>query len=357
MFVLGIAVAYTTSDYVGSWLNPSPFNYLGNTYKEATYELSTDMEQKSSATYLYDYSGHSPSRDLLVPDTLASTSGKYGRAYLWAFPRNLPMTGADTGILTESFTIEAWLNPQKSLAPDGITSWAGIADQASKRLLLTSDGFAWAQMTDPPLDFTSSVALGAGSWTHVAFVYDSDAGTVSWMINGTLDRTSESGYFSNWNGAFRVGGWTDAESYRWAGRIDEFRIKRAAITASQATDDMNRPIQKTLTLRNLAPVIDKAILDVTNGGVPQEVTADANGNAIFGTFEYGDQFDGYITVIHNDMVVKSASLQLHTGDEYRFALSFYLSPNYIFVIITLVFPLATAIVYFAKRRATRKATG
>jgi len=353
MFLLGIVVAFATSNYFNTLLNPEQFSYKGNTYKENQFELSTDMEHKTNSTFLYDFSGHSPSRDLKIPDSLASATGKYGLAYRWSYPRDLPINSSDIDILSESFTIEAWLNPQST---GQITSWAGINGTASRRLLVADNGSAWAQMTDPALNLISSIALPIDSWTHVAFVYDSDAGRISWVINGTLDVTSEAGYTSDLNGQLKIGGWTDSGAYRWNGKIDEFRIKNVALSASQVAADMNRPIQKTVRITGLTPDADDAVLTL-EGKIPQEVTADVNGNADFDTFAYGDLFLGYFIIFHNDHIGQSNFLTLHTGDEYSFSsTSSYLNPNIVFWIIIVVFPLTTVIAYMVKRATSEKAS-
>jgi hypothetical protein len=351
MLLLGVAVAFATHNYVNALLNPAQFSYQGNNYMENQYELSTDMEHKTNSTYLYDFSGHSPSRDLKIPDSLASVTGKYGLAYRWAFPRDLPINGTDTGILLESFTIEAWLNPQ---SVDQIICWTGITNSGSRRLLLATNGSLWAQMTYPALDFFSNAALGAGSWTHVAFVYDSDVGTISWIINGTMDKTSGPGYTSDWHGPFKIGGWTDSLAYVWNGKIDEFRIKHGALNVAQVAADMNGPIQKAVITTGLNPNTDLAILNVKDE-IPQEVPVDAHGNAAFDTFAYGDFFTGYFTIIHNGQTSQSNSLSLRTGDEYHFSpTTSYLSPNIVFGLIVAVFPLATAVAYIVKRVVSKK---
>jgi hypothetical protein len=355
MFLLGIVIAYATSGFVAAILNPAQFSYKGNTYRENQFELSTDMEHKTNGVFLYDFSGHSPGHDLRLPDSLTSTSGKYGLAYRWSYPRNLPINGSDIGIMSESYTIEAWLNPQNPESTEQIMSWAGISDKATRRLLVAANGSAWAQMTEPGLNFFSSVALPRDSWTHVAFVYDSDAGRISWIINGAQDRTSEAGYASDWNGGFKIGGWTDSGSYSWSGKIDEFRISHAALSVSQVVADMNRPIRKAVSLTNLTPGIDKAILTLEIQ-IPQEVTADVNGNAEFDTFIYGDLFVGSFTILHGAQTSQSALLDLHTGDEYSFSLtSSYLSPNIVSWIIVVAFPLSIVAAYVVKRITSRKA--
>lgn len=356
MSLLGVVVASSTSGYFEKLLNPSPFSYKGNTYRENQCELSSNMEQKTNGTYLFDFSGHSPSRDLKIPNNLASTTGRYGLAYQWVYPRNPPINGTDIGILAESFTIEAWLYPRTPQNPDQVTSWAGLTDTATRRLLVAADGSLLAQMTDPSLDFHSGITLPINSWTHVAFVFDSGAGTISWIVNGTLDTTSGPGYLSSWAGPFKVGGWSDSGVYSWNGRIDEFRIRRIALTAAQAAIDMNRPIRKTVGITGLAPNED-AVLTLEGNEIPNEVTADANGNAEFDTFAYGDSFLGYFTIFHNGQTSQSDLLSLRTGDEYVFVLnSSYISSNVVFWITVIAFPLATAIAYVVKRVALRKSS-
>lgn len=351
MFLLGIAIAFATSGFFDTLLNPAQFSYLGNTYMENQFELSTDMEHKTNSTFLYDFSGHSPSRDLKIPNSLASSTGKYGLAYRWSYPRNLPINGSNIGILSESFTIEAWLNPQSA---DNIMSWAAINNTASRRLLIATNGSAWAQMSDPASDFFSSTPVPVDSWTHVAFVYNSDEGRILWIINGILDKMSGAGYASDWNGQFKIGGWTDSGSYSWDGRIDEFRIKHVALNASQVAADMNRPIQKGVRITDLTPNTDHAILTLEDE-VPQEATADVNGNADFNTFAYGDLFLGDFTIVHDNRTTQSELFALHTGDEYSFSLkSSFLTPSIVFWIIVIAFPLATAIAYVVKKLTSRK---
>lgn len=359
MIFLGIGVATATSTYLSALLNPVKFIYAGNAYMETRYEISTDMEHKTNSTYLYDFSGHSPNRDLKIPTLQGpvTLTGRYGDGYKWAFPNNRAINGTDLGIISGSFTIEAWLNPKPLPIPDPTISWTGLPNEVNiRRLLIAPNGSAWAQMTDPLVNFYSNTALPMDSWTHVAFVYDSDAGRISWIINGTLDRTSEPGYTSGWSGEFKIGGWTDSEIYRWNGKIDEFRIRNQALLASQVAADMNRPIRKIVRITALTPNVDQASLALESGGIPREVTADANGNADLDTFGYGDFFEGYFTAFHGSLTVQSETLRLHTGDEYQFSLTSYLSPNLVYVAIVIAFPLGTAVAYLLKRATSKKSS-
>jgi hypothetical protein len=358
MLLVGIGVAAAASGYLSEILNPGRFAFAGNTYIETEYEISTDMEHKTDATHLFDFSGKSPNRDLVIPSSQGpiAVAGRYGGGYKWAYPNNRAINGTDLGILSESFTIEAWLNPQLPQIPDPTICWAGLPDEANtKRVFVAPNGSVWAQITTPLVNFYSNTALPMGSWTHVAIVYDSGAGQVSWIINGALDKTSESGYTSSWSGGFKIGGWTEDSSYRWNGIIDEFRIRKAALTPSQVAEDMNRPIKKTVRLSSLTPNSDKAVLSST-GGAPQRVTADGAGNADFDAFDFSGLFEGRFTVYRNDQIFQSGPLPLYVGDEYKLTYTSFLTPTLVFVAIVIAFPLGTAIAYVIKRAASKKPT-
>jgi hypothetical protein len=362
MCFLGVAFATVTSNYVNAILNPVQFIYTGNTYMETAYEISADMEHKTSGTSLYDFSGHSPTRDLRIPTPQGPTAaaGKYGNGYRWAFPSNRAINGTDLGIVSESFTIEAWLNPQLPQISDPTVCWAGMPNELNvRRLFVAPNGSAWAQMTDPLVNFYSSVALPTDSWTHVAFVYNSDQGRISWIINGILDRTSESSYVSSWSGEFKIGGWNETASYRWNGKIDEFRVKKAAMDPLQVADDMNRPIQKIVRLSGLKPNSDIAVLSLTGVGAAQPVIADGAGNADFDVYDYGPSFEGLFgrfSVIRSDQTIESGQLPFFTGDEYKFTYTQLLDPSLVFLLIAVAFPLGTAIVYALRRLASRRSS-
>jgi hypothetical protein len=226
-----------------------------------------------------------------------------------------------------------------------------------RRLFVAVNGSAWAQMTDPLLNFYSTVALPTGSWTHAAFVYNSDQGRILWIINGTLDKVSDPGYVSSWSGQFKIGGWNETASYRWNGKIDEFRVKKTAMDALQVIDDMNRPIRKIVSLSGLKPNSDQAVLSLTEIGASQPITADSAGNADFDVFGYGASFEGSygrFTVIRSGQSIQSEELPFFTGEEYKFTFSTVLDPNLVFLIIAVVFPLGTVVVYILKRVTSRQ---
>jgi hypothetical protein len=359
MILVGVGVAVTASNYISGVLNPGTFTYVGNSYFEPEYEISTDMEHKTDATHLYDFSGHSPSRDLLIPASQGPTAatGIYGNSYKWAFPNNRAIDVTDLGILSESFTIEAWLNPQFLSIPDPTICWAGLPDEVSlRRIFVAPNGSMLAQVTDPLLNFYSIRTLSMDSWTHVALVYDSGTGQISWIINGALDRTSEPGYASSWSGEFKIGGWTEAASYRWNGMVDEFRIIRSALSPSQIAEDMNRPIKKIVSLTGLAPNLDQAVFSVTGVGNPRRVTVDATGNADFDAFDLSGLSEGHFVVYRNDQIFQSGPLPIYVGDEYKLTYTSFLTPTIVFIVIVVAFPLGTMVAYFIKRVASKKSS-
>jgi hypothetical protein len=357
MLLVGIGVATATSSYISGILNPGRFIFTGNSYTELGCEISTDMEHKTDATHLYDFSGHGSNRGLVIPTSSGpiAVTGIYGGCYRWTFPNNRAINGTDLGILSESFTIEAWLNPEAPQIPDPTICWAGLTNEVNlRRVFVASNGSMWAQMTDPQVNFFSNTVLPMNSWTHVAFVYDSGAGQMSWIINGALDKTSEPGYTSSWSGEFKIGGWTETAIYRWNGMIDEFRVKRSALSPSQIAEDMNRPIKKIVSLTGLAPNLDRAVFSVTGAGNPQRVTADAAGNADFDAFDLSGLSEGHFVVYRNDQIFQSGPLPIYVGDEYELAYISFLNPTIVFAVIAIAFPLGTAVAYIIKRLASKK---
>ena len=133
--------------------------------------------------------------------------------------------------LTDRITVSAWVRPdvtktyyERIVAKDWDTSWAFLYGDPDDSLVVGINAAARAA--------TPANVLTVGSWNHVAFTYDKDAGgtdEVRIYVNGVR---AASGDFSTAINAdaddINIGKWDDGAGYAFDGSMDELRIAGVA---------------------------------------------------------------------------------------------------------------------------------
>lgn len=190
--------------------------------------------------------------NMASPPTATSgwqTNGKFGKALGFNKGTTYVDMGNPTALkLTSDMTLSAWVYPSEFTSVDGIMTHSyntngnrgyGFGLDSSGRLTFraSSDGTSVSTTNG-----TASVSLN--SWSYVTATYNAAAGSVSYYINGKLDRTvtglPNSIYSPSRN--FQVGAWDSGAtgSNLFSGMIDEVKIYNYALTADEVKLDMNQ---------------------------------------------------------------------------------------------------------------------
>jgi hypothetical protein len=213
---------------------------VNNTTPPVTGLVAAYALDEGSGTAVGDRSG--TGNNGTISGATWSASGKNGAALSFDGVNDLVTVPDSNSLdLTNGMTLEAWVNP--TITGDwktvmlkeqpGQLVYALYGSNAANR----PSGHVFVG-ADRELNGTAAVAVN--TWTHLATTYD---GTTQRMfVNGTQVATrAQTGSMPASTGALRIGGnnvWTE-----WfAGRIDDVRIYRRALTAAEIQADMNRPV-------------------------------------------------------------------------------------------------------------------
>ncbi|MFZ2521901.1 MAG: PQQ-dependent sugar dehydrogenase [Minisyncoccia bacterium] len=194
-------------------------------------------------TSLYDVSGN---LNLGTIDGATWTlTGKYGNALIFDGSNDW-VTVADSNSLdlTNSITIEAWVNP--SILPKG---WRTIVAKEQNDGLMYYL-YASSRSANQPAqgvfvnnaerNLVGGTRLAINTWTHVAMTYN---GSIQRLyINGVQVATrNQTGSMTNSTGVLRIGGNNQFGEF-FNGMVDEVRIWNTVRTQTQIQTDMNTPI-------------------------------------------------------------------------------------------------------------------
>ena len=178
---------------------------------------------------------------------LSWTQGKYGTGLSFSGTvGNVTIPASPTINLTSSFTISAWINPAsltgyRTVLIKEVTGGCGYWLQTAGNQI--SSGFSDGMFCRDHA--TTSVNLQAGTWYHVAAVFDDTANTYKIYLDGTLvsSHTETATIAPNTENlvlgqtAYAAGGYE-----RWHGSIDELRIYDRALSPSEIQADMATPL-------------------------------------------------------------------------------------------------------------------
>jgi hypothetical protein len=193
-----------------------------------------------------------------------NATGRYGAALNFNGSGNTVTVPDSASLdLTNSMTIEAWVYPTAT------TAWQTVLMKESP------NGLAYALYsrvaTNRPgvyIHTTSDIAASSGTgvprnaWTHLAATYN--GATLSLYVNGTL-RTSiaHAGSILVTGSRLSIGGNSFWGEY-FTGRIDEIRIYRRVLTASEIQADMAAPISSRPGVTITSPASGSVLSGIVN---------------------------------------------------------------------------------------------
>jgi glucose/arabinose dehydrogenase/chitodextrinase len=225
----GIVVPNTDQSYVATFQTATGPGGLAAAY-------SFDEGLGPSAT---DASGNGNTG--AIGNAAWSAAGKFGNALSFN-GSNARVTVNDSSSLdlTTAMTLEAWVFPTASGGWRDVI-YKGPNDTYYLEGSSDNNAPATGGTFTSPLQGPSALPLNV--WSHIAATYD--GGTLRLYVNGTqVVSRAVLTQIATSTGALTIGG--DATyGQHFAGRIDEVRIYRGALTQSQIQSDMTTPISGT----------------------------------------------------------------------------------------------------------------
>ncbi|MCA8915617.1 MAG: hypothetical protein KDB90_09410 [Planctomycetes bacterium] len=134
---------------------------------------------------------------------------------------------------SDPWTLECWVRPT-SLAFGYLF---GIGSSSFRCFQNTSGTLSISSLGGTAGSITTAGSLTAGTWTHLAIVYDPVGGNVTVYFDGNID-TVQSGT-SVLSGSLVVGAVTPTSTSNWDGAVDEFRFWTSARTQGEIQAGMN----------------------------------------------------------------------------------------------------------------------
>ena len=197
---------------------------------------------QGNGTSAPDASGNNNNGTLTNGPTWSPT-GKYGGALSFDGINDMvTIQDANTLDLTTGMTLEAWVRPVVTGWPyrtilfkettGGLVYDLYITDQTRPLSSVVVGGFERI--------VNAGTALLANTWTHLAATYDGT--TLRLFLNGTQAATlAVGGSMTTTTGPLKIGG--NAVWGEWFnGLIDEVRVYNRALSATEITTDMNKPV-------------------------------------------------------------------------------------------------------------------
>ncbi|MBK7160131.1 MAG: LamG domain-containing protein [Ignavibacteria bacterium] len=145
--------------------------------------------------------------------------------------------------ITESFSIEAWVNPS-NIANKGVIAKGGslgttlryaIRITSSRVVLITNGG--------PRLSSKSTSLIPVNTWTHISATYNSGSGNFNIYINGILDSSSVvagAAPIANTDSLY-IG--ISGASTPFNGKLDEVRLWNRELTAAEVNNNMRTSLE------------------------------------------------------------------------------------------------------------------
>lgn len=171
--------------------------------------------------------------------------GKFGRGLTFDGSSDYISMSSATGLPTGATerTISAWVKPSSSLQDGVVMSWgSNSANQLSGLRMLSSGKVRCNSHTN---DLDSNDSITAGSWHHIACVYDGTKWTayINGKPSGTLSVTLNTTNGANTPAIGRLN-YTAANFF--FGAIDDVKVYGGALTAEEIKLDFNRGASQVL---------------------------------------------------------------------------------------------------------------
>jgi hypothetical protein len=254
----------TTSPFAATWDSTGVANGAhviraiardgsGNSTTSATVTVNVDNLPVDPAGLVASYGFEEPGGGTVVDvsgtgsnGTISNAtrvgSGRFGSALSFN-GTNAWVTIADSAALdlNTAMTLEAWVNPA------AVTSWQTVLLKESTNALAyglysnaDTNRPSTHVRTNNEVDTRGTAQLMAGTWTHLAATWDQS--TLRLYVNGALASSRTiAGTIGNAAGPLRIGGNAVWGEY-FTGLIDEVRVYRRALTASEVAIDMGTPV-------------------------------------------------------------------------------------------------------------------
>ncbi|MBI1423919.1 MAG: hypothetical protein GC149_10675 [Gammaproteobacteria bacterium] len=191
--------------------------------------------------------------------------------------------------LTESFTITAWIRPNRISGDQRI--FADDEHNSGGYALSLGDGgdgrLRFFSRNANPVSLDSGAVISAGTWYHIAAVYDAVAHTRQLFVNGVAVTTAQTftGTWGTDSGITSIGGETNnagseaVARWRFNGGIDEVRVFARAMDAADITTVMNDTRPCAFTFDHLQIEHDGTALTCQPETVTVRACVDANCNS------------------------------------------------------------------------------
>jgi hypothetical protein len=179
-----------------------------------------------------------------------TTQGRFGNAMSFNGTTSfVSVADAATLDLGSSGTIEAWVKLSSLDRWHGVIAKGSINDDAAHNYALEINNSNRVRCIlgngSAKLQLDSTVTVVAGQFYHLACSWN--GATVSLFINGTLNASITQTQTPAGNTAPLFVGQFGGNTDRLSGIIDEVRIYRRGLSASEVMADMNTPVNSNLT--------------------------------------------------------------------------------------------------------------
>ena len=230
-----------------------------------------------------------------------------GSAYFDGTGDYLLSTGEsfDTG----DFAVEAWLYPTAVGSSD--KCWFDSRDTNTSNgmvLFINSSGLL-SCYSSGSITLTSSKALKANTWSHVAFVRNN--GTLYWFIDGSLSNSTSYSSIIAAPGGFKIGARNDTAA-NFIGYISNFRAVRGTAVYTSAFTPPTAPLTAITNTSILLEMQGAKIFDKSQSTESLTLAGDTTASTAqykyLPTSMYFDGTGDYISIPYN------TNLQLSSGD-------------------------------------------
>ena len=232
------------SPYGNEFFNKSGGTYVAWAWKaddnEATIEKETS-DLDAVAIYKFEDNGDdvTGSYDATSLENITySSSGKFNKAIEFNGSNSAFRTTGTLGLTGNmDFGVSFWMNAD-SLSGDQFLWGSGVggANFGQVGLMIRNNTTIYADNrgnTDP---MTSSQSLSTGTWYHIVHTYSSSAQTHYLYINGSyIGSVGTVPINITTNNGSTIGIRPVDDTYRFDGRIDQFRVYHATLTSSNVT--------------------------------------------------------------------------------------------------------------------------
>jgi hypothetical protein len=175
--------------------------------------------------------------------TFTTTGCKLGGCYSFDGTNDSVDIAHSTSLaMAGDITVSAWLYPDAFTNTPMVVSYNN--DSYTNTFLTGFDPSGYVAFWTTSGSVASAYTISTATWTHVSWVFDNTADTVSYYINGVYqDNDAVTDTVSYSNGTWHIGAECDSagcpDGNYWDGKMDEVLVFDRALSAAQITDIYN----------------------------------------------------------------------------------------------------------------------